>query len=282
VILDKSAANPRALRKACFRPNDSEHPIGAQILGRTPATMTRAARDLVSTGYDLIDINVACPAPKVLRRQRGGALLEEPSRVIEIVKAVRDAVTCPLLMKLRIGVNHQPESRDSFWEIVNRSITHGVDALVIHGRTVTEKYRGKADWQILAECKRRFPRAVIIGSGDIFDAQESMMRLSQSGLDGLVVARGAVGNPWIYRDLRAICQGCPLPPAPDLAEQKQVMIQHLEWIRLGFKEKRAVGYFRKFLVGYTKHHPQRKRVLLDLMGAQTQQKVVDKIEQWYH
>ncbi len=281
VMLDKSAANPRVLRKACFHPTDQEHPIGAQLLGRTPATMARAAQDLVRVGYDLIDLNVACPAPKVLRRGRGGALLQEPSLVIEILQAVREAVSCPLLMKLRIGANPQPQSRDNFWEIVDRSLAHGVDALVIHGRVVSERYRGRADWQILAECKRRYPRATIIGSGDIFDARDSLTRLTQSGLDGLTVARGAVGNPWIFRDLRALYQGQALPPAPDLEEQKQVMIQHLEWILLDFKEKRAIGYFRKFLVGYTKHHPQRKRALVDLMAAKTQQEVVNKIEQWY-
>ena len=157
MMLAKSMTHPRILRKACFQPHDDEHPIGAQILGRIPTTMAAAAQALVGIGYDLIDLNVACPAPKVLRRRRGGALLKEPDVVIDCLKAVRDAVTCPVLMKLRIGVDHQPASLDKFWEIVTRAIEQGVDALVIHGRTVGEKYRGKADWDLLAAVKRRFP-----------------------------------------------------------------------------------------------------------------------------
>ena len=120
MILDKSAANPGVLRKTCFRPGADEHPVGAQIIGRTPATMAAAARELVAAGYDVIDLNFACPVPKILRRGCGGALLDDPDTVIDILKAVRDAVVCPVLMKLRIGADHMPQSLDYFWEIVTR------------------------------------------------------------------------------------------------------------------------------------------------------------------
>ena len=139
MMLAKSAANPRVLSMPCFRPGPDEHPIGAQILGETPATMAKAARDLVAVGYDLIDLNFACPAPKVLRRGRGGALLDDPDAIIDNLKAVQDAVACPILMKLRIGVDHTTRSLDNFWEIVTRAIEQGVDALIIHGRTVSVK-----------------------------------------------------------------------------------------------------------------------------------------------
>jgi tRNA-dihydrouridine synthase B len=167
VMLDKSVIHPQFQGKACFRPGDDEHPVGAQILGKTPATMARAARDLAAAGYDLIDLNFACPAPKVLRRGRGGALLDAPDTAIDILKAVRDAVHCPVLMKLRIGMNHSTRASDCFWEIVTRSIEHGVDALVIHGRTVSGMYRGKADWDAVAAVKSRFAAATILSS-DIF------------------------------------------------------------------------------------------------------------------
>ncbi|MHC4519172.1 MAG: tRNA dihydrouridine synthase, partial [Planctomycetota bacterium] len=188
VILAKSAAHPHVLRKPCFQPAPDEHPVGAQILGRTSATMAKAAKDLVATGYDLIDLNFACPAPKVLRRQRGGALLNDPDTVIDTLRAVQDAVTCPILMKLRIGVDRKSESQDNFWEIVTRSIEQGVDALVIHGRTVAQRYRDTADWDILAQIKKHFPAATIIGSGDVFDPVAAIDRLKATGLDGFIVA----------------------------------------------------------------------------------------------
>jgi len=281
MMLAKSAANPRVLRKACFRPAADEHPIGAQILGRTPATMAAAARDLVAVGYDLIDLNFACPSPKVLRRERGGALLNEPDTVIDILKAVQDAVECPVLMKLRIGVNHKPHSLENFREIVTRAIEHGVDALVIHGRTVSERYRGQADWDVPAAVKSRVPQSTIVGSGDIFDAAAAVELLKKTGLDGFIVARGAVGNPWIFRNLRCLWEDRPLPSPPDMAEQRLVMLEHFERMLKLYPERKAVGNFRKFAVRYVRRHPKRKPALLSMMGAKTRAELESAIDTWY-
>jgi tRNA-dihydrouridine synthase B len=281
VMLDKSVARPDILAKSCFRPGDDEHPVGAQILGKTPTTMAKAAGALVSAGYDVIDVNCACPAPKVMRRGRGGALLENPDGAIEILKAVRDAVACPVLMKLRIGTNHTAAAQENFWEIVTRAIEQGVDALVIHGRTVSERYRGKADWGTLGEVKRRFPAATIIGSGDVFDAQGSLDLLRRTGIDGFVVARGAIGNPWMFRDLRCIWEGRAVPPPPGLDEQRLVLLEHLGRVVDGYPEHRAVGYFRKFLVYYVRRHPKRKQVVQSLLKAKTRKEVEAVIDEWY-
>jgi len=273
MMLAKSAANPRVLRKACFRPTADEHPVGAQILSRNPATMAKAASNLVTAGYDVIDLNFACPAPKVLRRGRGGALLSEPDIVIDCLKAVRDVVVGPVLMKLRIGVDHKPQSLNNFWKIVTRSIENGVDAIIIHGRTVSERFRGKADWDLLAAVKSRFPDATIVGSGDIFDPAETLDLMKRTGLDGFVVARGAVGNPWIFRDLRCVWENRPIPPPPDLAEQRLVILEHFERILKDYPEKIAVRIFRKFFAGYVRRHPKRKLALLALMKAKTRAEV---------
>ena len=281
VMLAKSAANPEVLRKACFRPGDDDHPVGAQLLGKTPATMARAARDLVAVGYDVLDLNFACPAPKVVRKGRGGALLNSPDVVIDILKVVRDAVTCPVLMKLRIGTGHSTQSQDNFWEIVTRSTEQGVDALVIHGRTVSERYRGKANWDILAQVKGRFPTATIVGSGDIFDPSATVELMQRTGLDGFVVARGAIGNPWFFRDLRCVWEGRPVPPPPDLAEQRDVMLEHLDRVCQGYPEVWATGYFRKFMLHYVRRHPKRKQVQLALMKARTRAEVEAGINAWY-
>lgn len=281
VMLAKSMAEPRVLRKACFRPGFDEHPVGAQILGKTPTTMAKAARDLVAVGYDVIDLNFACPAPKVLRRGRGGALLAEPAAAIDIIKTVRDAVTCPLLAKLRIGTDRKPESQDRFWEIVTRAIEEGVDALVIHGRTVSQRYRDKADWDAVAGVKARFPSATIIGSGDVFDPPATVELMRRTGLDGFVVARGAIGNPWIFRDLRCVWENRRVPPPPDLAEQREIMLEHFHRVLNGYPEKRAIGYFRKFVVRYARLHPNRKQVTITLMKAETRAAVEAGIDALY-
>ena len=281
MMLAKSAANPRFLRKACFRPVADEHPVGAQILGRNPATMASAARDLVAAGYDVIDLNFACPAPKILRRGRGGAMLNEPDTVIDSLKAVRDVIVAPVLMKLRIGADHKPQSLDNFWKIVTRSIENGVDALIIHGRTVSECFRGKADWDLLAAVKSRFPDATIVGSGDIFDPHETVDLMKRTGLDGFVVARGAVGNPWIFRDLRCVWENRPLPPPPELTEQRLVILEHFERILKDYPEKKAVRIFRKFFAGYVRRHPRRKPALLSLMKTKTRAEVETALNTWY-
>jgi tRNA-dihydrouridine synthase B len=307
VMLDKSVARPEILAKACFRPGADEHPVGAQLLGKTPATMAKAARDLVAAGYDVIDLNCACPAPKVLRRGRGGDLLNHPDLAIEILKAVRDSVPCPVLMKLRTGTGHSSQAQDNFWEIVTRSVEHGVDALVIHGRTVSERYRGKADWDTLAAVKARVPAATIIGSGDIFDPPATIELMRKTGLDGFVVARGAIGNPWIFRDLRCVWEGLgvpnaesrvgeplpsadrgtwgsehrPLPPPPDLAEQRLIMLEHLDRVLQGHPEKWGIGYFRKFMIYYVRRHPKRRHVLQTLIRAKTRTEVEAGINAWY-
>jgi nifR3 family TIM-barrel protein len=281
VMLAKSMAEPRVLRKACFRPGIDEHPVGAQIMGESPAIMAKAARDLVAVGYDVIDLNFACPVPKVLRRGRGGALLAHPKTVIDIVKTVRETVACPLLVKLRIGIDHDSASQDDFWEIVTRSIEEGGDALVIHGRTVEQRYRGKADWNTLARVKARFPSATVIGSGDVFDPQAAVERMKQTGLDGFVVARGAIGNPWIFRDLRCVWENRPIPPPPDLAEQRAIMLEHFHRVLNGYPEKRAIGYFRKFIVRYARLHPNRKQVTMTLMKAESRAAVEAGINALY-
>ncbi len=281
VMLAKSVVNPRVLRKARFRPGPDEHSVGAQILGKTPATMARAARDLVDVGYDLIDLNFACPAPKVLRRGRGGALLNDPDTVIDILKAVQDTVDCPLIMKLRIGVDREPESLANFWRIVARSIEQHVDALVIHGRTVSGRYRGKADWKIIADVKRRFPEATIIGSGDIFDPQATVDLMKTTGLDGFIVARGAIGNPWIFRDLRCVWKDRPIPVPPDMAEQRLVMLEQLDLMLQIYQEQPAVRRFRRFIVGYARRHPEHKKVLLALMKTKTRDELEAGINTFY-
>ncbi len=282
VMLAKSAAHPKVLAKPAFRPHDDEHPVGAQILGNDSAVMAKAAKALVEVGYDLIDLNFACPALKVLRRKRGGHLLKEPQRVIEIFKAVRDAVQCPVLMKLRLGFDNTPKSRDNLWQIVSAVSDQGIDALVVHGRNVKQYYRGSADWQALAQLKRHFPQTTMIGSGDIFETGSAVKLLKDSGLDGLLIARGAIGNPWLFRHLRAVLEGETDSPLPDIAEQGRVILKHFKGISEIYPPKKAVGYFRKFAVNYCCLHPNRKKAQQSLLSAESPKKLFSAIKQWYN
>ena len=282
VILAKSAANPKVIGSGFFRPFDDEHPIGAQILGSEPNEMADAAAALERLGYDIIDLNFACPAPKVLRKGRGGALLNEPDTVMKIFHAVRDSVKCPVIMKLRTGFCDKQKSKDNFWKIAEQASGAGVDGLVIHGRSVIKRFSGKADRSILAEAAQRLAGCKIIGSGDLFDAEEAAAFLEQSGIDGLAIARGAIGNPWIFRDIKTLLEGGEKPQPPDIKEQQLVMLEHFEDILKLYPAKKAVGIFRKFALAYCNLHPLRKKVQKEIFAAQTPDEVKEKITSFYN
>ena len=281
VMLAKSAAHPKVLSNPAFRPHDDEHPVGAQILGNDPATMAAAARALQDAGYDIIDLNFACPVPKVLRRGRGGRLLKEPETVMQIYSRVREAVTCPVTMKLRTGFDTSRESYDNFYEIVSEASRQNVDGLIIHARTVVQKFTGAVDWDLLAEIKHRFPGTTLIGSGDLFEPQVTVERLKTAKLDGVLIARGAIGNPWIYQDLNAVLAGKPAPNPPILAEQAEVIQKHFEMIYRLYEPVKAVRYFRKFLIRYCRLHPRRKQAQKTLLAANDRTQLLVAVKRWY-
>ena len=281
VMLAKSAAHPKLLKNPLFKPHDDEHPVGAQILGNDPATMAKAAEALQNAGYDVIDLNFACPAPKVVRRRRGGYLLKEPDTVMDIYHRVREAVTCPVTMKLRTGYDSSKASYDHFYRIVTEASQQNVDALIVHARTVVQKFTGEVDWPLLAQIKHHFPKTTFIGSGDLLEPQATVERLKAAKLDGLLIARGAIGNPWIYTGLHAVLKGEPAPPPPSLAEQADVMRKHFEMIRQLYAPIKAIRYFRKFLIRYCRLHPKRKQAQKTLLEANSKTQLFTAIDKWY-
>ncbi len=281
-MLAKSAAIPKILAKQHFRPYEDEHPVGAQILGEEPDIMVKAAKALVKAGYDIIDLNFACPAPKVLRRGRGGALLDAPDTAIEIFKQVRNAINCPLTVKLRCGLNSSDESMEKFWKLADFIFNNGADAVTVHGRSVSKRFSGKSDGGILKELKARFPQKIIFGSGDLFTAQSAVELLNNTGIDGVCIARGAIGNPWIFAELRALLNRTKMPDEPTLAEQRQIILDHLEETCKLYPSRKAVPYFRKFIVGYcSKRHPHRKKPQMAILSAKNKEQLLAEIDRWY-
>ena len=281
IILAKIVLHKKAFNKLFFQPRVDEGLVGAQILGGDPEIMAEAAAAFLNVGFNLIDLNFACPAPKVLRRHSGGYLLKDPETAIEILRSVRNTVSCPVTIKLRAGFDKSQESIDKFWQICQGAVAEGIDALVIHGRSVKELYRDKGDWEILSEVKREFPQATIIGSGDLMDAKTIVKRLKSSGLDGVIIARGAIGNPWIFNETRALWEGRSKPEKPDLTEQGEVLLRHYEMIAESRPMLKSIRYFRKFAVGYSKHHPQRKMIQADLIAAKSKDDLYAAAKKWF-
>jgi len=282
LMLDKSTLHRKVMAKPLYVISPDEHPIGGQLLGSDPEVMAQAAARMEQTGFDLIDLNFACPAPKVLHRERGGFLLSQPERVIQIYRQVRRSVSCPVTMKLRIGLDHSEEARAKFWQICQLVCEAGIDAIIVHGRSVRQRYRERADWDIIAQVKERYPQTTVIGSGDLFTAEDIASRLQNSGVDGVVIARGAIGNPWIFREAQALIAGRPKPPVPDLAEQGGVLLRHFELVRQLYAGRKSVIHFRKFSINYCRRHPQRKKVHMDLITAQTPDEFHTAVKKWYN
>ncbi|MBZ0110345.1 MAG: tRNA-dihydrouridine synthase family protein [Candidatus Scalindua rubra] len=281
VILAKIALHKKAFNRLYFQPTVDEGLVGAQILGEDPDIMAKAAAAFVNVGFGLIDLNFACPAPKVLRRHSGGYLLKEPETAIKIIRSVRNSVSCPVTIKLRAGFDKSQESMDKFWQICQGAVAEGIDALIVHGRSVKELYRDKGDWEIISEVKHRFPQATIIGSGDLMDAETIVKRIKTCGLDGVIIARGAIGNPWIFNETRALWDGRPKPERPDLTEQGEVFLTHYEMIAETRSMLKSIRYFRKFSVGYCRHHPQRKMIQADLIAARSRDDLYTAVKKWF-
>ena len=202
VMLDEFVVNVTKGNKAkrFLRVGDNEHPCGAQLMGAVPETFPPAALKLVAAGFDVIDLNFGCPVKKVLGRCRGGFLLSDPPTALAIVAKVRDALPAdvPLTVKMRRGMDDSQESRDKFFEIFDGVFRLGAVAVTVHGRTVRQRYEGTSSREFLAEVKRHAGNRTVLGSGDLFTARDCLDLLSVTGVDGVAVARGAIGNPWIF------------------------------------------------------------------------------------
>lgn len=284
VMLDKSACHKSVMRMKNYQIRDDDHPIGGQLLGTDPKIMAQAALNFVAQGYDVIDLNFACPAPKVLRRGRGGAMLDNPNLIIEIFKTVRDVIKLPLMMKLRIGIDETAKAREDFWKICDNVITGGVDALIVHGRTTSQYFRGKADWTVIAELKKKYPQATIIGSGDLFEPADIIAKMKTTDIDGVAIARGAIGRPWIFRQITDLLEGKNQMYEPSVQEQGQVIIEHLNMLGELYEPKKRVWYFRKFLAHYSKYHNtvgEKRKLKMELVNADNEESLRAVIKNYY-
>jgi tRNA-dihydrouridine synthase B len=227
----------------------ADRPLGLQLFGDDPACMAEAAR-LVAGYGDLIDINMGCPVRKVVNSGAGSALLRDPARAREIIRAVRRATDLPLTIKIRTGWDAADQS---FIEMARIAESEGCDAVTLHPRSRAQMFEGRADWTKIAELKETVA-IPIIGSGDLFTAGDVVTMLRQTGCDGVMIARGGLGNPWIFRDALALMAGRePFSPTP--GERLAVALQHLELFIGLAGERVALREMRKHLSWYVRGLP---------------------------
>lgn len=230
-----------------------ERPIGVQIYGADPEGMARAAA-IVSEAYqpDFIDINFGCPVKKVVQRNGGSGCLRDMDLVERIIRAVVAATPLPVTVKTRSGWNDL--SRRPV-EIALRMQDAGAQAFTLHARTRTQMFSGQANWDEIAAVVEALDIPVI-GNGDVTTAEDVVRMRAHTGCAGVMIGRGSFGNPWLFRDARALLSGQPLPPPPDAAERFAVALAHAQLaLRLQGDTRKTVIEFRKHLGWYTKGLP---------------------------
>ena len=284
VMLDKSIIHSPKVRHKLLGPLFPEdHPIAGQLMGAEPSQFAAAAALLVEEGYDVVDINFGCPVKKVLGRCRGGFLLSEPETAIEILRAVRDAVPrhVPVTLKMRRGMDDAPESESNFFHIFDTAFELGLAAITVHGRTVRQRYIGRSDWDFLARVKRHAGDRTVLGSGDLFTAYDIQRMLEHTGLDGVTVARGCIGNPWIFRDARALLAGQPLSEPPSVAQQGELIRAHFDLEVAVHGAVLAPRIMRKFGIKYAEVHPFPKDVRAAFVSVATREHWDAVLALWY-
>ena len=284
VMLDKFVLNVSRGRKAgrYIRVTDEDHPCGAQLMGSTARELVPAAVKLAEAGFDVIDLNFACPVKKVLSKRRGGYLLSQPKTALEIVARVRDVLPehVPLSVKMRRAADDGQQSRDDFFAIFDGAFDLGVAAVAVHGRTVEQRYQGPSSWEFLREVKRHAGNRTVLGSGDLFTAEACLEMMAHTGVDGVTAARGAIGNPWIFPQARALAASRPLP-LPSLFEQCEVLSEHYRLAEETYGAQRCPRVMRKFGIKYSRLHPQARQVRDAFVAVRNPGQWTEVLEKWY-
>jgi len=269
VVTEMVSANPRLknTRKSRWRSSfDGEPaPLAVQIVGSDPQTLAGAAVYNVGLGAQIIDINMGCPAKKVCGKSAGSALLSDPGLVREILQAVVAAVDVPVTLKIRTGPD--PGNRNGL-EVARIAESCGVSALAVHGRTRADRFDGNAGYATIRSICRDTALPVF-ANGDISTPARARQVLDYTGAAGLMIGRGAQGNPWIFRELDHYLETGEILPPPPAAEIHRVMRDHLRRLHAFYGEAHGVRVARKHIGWYLKGRPGAEHVLYDLVRAQS-------------
>ena len=280
-MLDKQMLVDGRLRKRLVRIDEFDHPVAGQIMGSDPAAMAAAAAVVRDMGFDVVDINFACPVRKVLARKRGGYLMDHPELALDIVRAVLEAVPDrPVTVKLRRSFREADRDGAAFRRITAGAFEAGTAAVCVHARAVDQKYRGRADWSFLAGVRREFPGRTIIGSGDVLTAADALRMLAETGVDGVSAARGAIGNPWFFRQARDLAAGRP-PFRPSVDDQRETIERHHALACEVYGPDRALKVMRNFGIYYARMHPRPSRVRAAVLAVRNERDWREFLDAYY-
>ncbi|HBG8312526.1 TPA: tRNA dihydrouridine synthase DusB [Clostridioides difficile] len=260
--------------KKMLKIEEEEHPVAVQIFGSEPEFMGRAAEIMNDYSNEILDINMGCPAPKVVKNGDGSALMKNPKLAEEVLRAVVKNSKKPVTLKIRKGWD---DNSVNSVEIAKIAEDCGISALAIHGRTREQFYTGKADWDIIAEIKKNLSIPVI-GNGDVFTIEDSINMLDKTGCDAIMIGRGAQGNPWIFKRINHYMNTGEILPEPTLNEKISTAIKHLKLAVEEHGEYVAVREMRKHIAWYLKGLRNSAKLRDEINKIEDYQEVVSKLE----
>ncbi|GBF78033.1 tRNA dihydrouridine synthase DusB [Paenibacillus sp. 598K] len=271
MVSDKAILHGNKRTMEMLYVDEREKPLSLQIFGGDRATLVEAARIVdKQTNADIIDINMGCPVPKVTKCDAGARWLLDPNKIYEMVSAVVDVVDKPVTVKMRIGWDSEHIYAVENAQAVERA---GGQAVSVHGRTREQQYTGHANWDIIKDVKAAVSIPVI-GNGDIFSPEDAQRILDHTGCDGVMIGRGALGNPWmLYRTVHYLTSG-ELPPDPTPTDKMKIAILHMDRLIALRGEAVAVREMRKHLAWYLKGLPGAARIKDQIMEETTRDKLV--------
>ena len=253
-----------------------EKPVSTQLWGDNPEVMAKAAKVVRECGADIVDINFGCPAPKVTKINGGSACLRDVDRCEAIMKAVVEAVDCPVTMKMRLGWT---EDELVYIDVAKRAQSVGVQAVTLHARTARQFYKGNADWSHIARLKESVDIPVI-GNGDLDDPFVAMQRMRETGVDAIMLGRATLGNPWLISQIRDLMEGREPAPEPSPADRLRYAIRvHYKTMVDELGEPRAVPQMRKHLALYLKGIPNAAILRERIMHLDRAEDVVAVVEE---
>jgi len=255
--------------------HEEERPVTAQLFGADPHRLAEATRMVEDLGFDAIDLNLGCPAKKVVKGCGGSALLRETQLLEEILKAIRAAASIPFTVKIRAGWS---ETEIVALQVGKMAEDNGVEAITLHPRTRVQGFSGKADWSIIAELKAHV-KIPVIGNGDIVSPEDAFRMRAETGCDGIMIGRGALSNPWIFRQIFEMDNGLPLTQ-PSVSDKYQLI---KDYFQLLFEEEipGAIGKMKQFASWFTHAIPFGASLRKSIYESTEESEVMAKIDQFF-
>jgi tRNA-dihydrouridine synthase B len=276
-MTNAASVSPKALKRhrlLDFLPQ--ERPLTMQLSGNEPELVAHAAQTVEALGADILDINCGCPSPKVTGGGHGSALLKDLCKMERVIQAVVKAVKVPVTLKYRAGWD---DNQLNYLETARMAEAAGVSVLALHPRTREQAYRGLADWTRVAEVKQ-VVKIPVIGSGDVKTAAQALQRLHSTGADGVMLGRGAMENPWLFRQIAELRRG-EQPFEPSTADRMQFLLDYLDLCLQEMPERLALNKIKQLIGQFHIGLPGSNQLRVAVHTAQTQQAAREALEAWF-